>query len=84
MTDAIEISVKGKDVWLTFASPSGKSASLSVAALADARGPITGAALREWAADQIEKAKHIHVGPDDACAKCGRDIRDLIHVRHTS
>ena len=25
--------------------------------------------------------RHMHVGPDDRCASCGFDIRDLIHTR---
>lgn len=42
-----------RDVWLHFKSENGKSAMLSVAAMAEKKGGIIGAALRGWAEDRV-------------------------------
>ena len=81
MAMPIEIKATERDVWLTFQSSSGNTASLSVAALADGKLGIVGKALREWAAEQIDAARHYHVGPGDECQKCGLDIRNTMHKR---
>ncbi len=81
MSTPIQVDVKDKDVWLTFKSESGRTASLSVASLAEKRGGIVGAALIEWAAETLRDSRHYHVGPDDTCKQCGRDIREAIHRR---
>lgn len=31
----------------------------------------------------VEVERHVHVGPDDACAECGLDIRDNVHMDAT-
>ena len=90
MSNAIKIDIKEHDVWLTFKSKGGKSASLSVAALADGKSGIVGMALREWAAETIEGARHYFSGvrePNvagaltDTCSVCGQDIRSHLHKR---
>jgi hypothetical protein len=81
MATPIEVKATERDVWLTFQSRSGNTASLSVAALADGKLGIVGKALREWAAEQIEAARHYHVGPGDTCGQCGFDIRNTLHKR---
>ena len=59
---------KGPDVWLTFRASTGRVASLSVAALAERLGPITGTALREWGSDQIEADTTEKIAAEDAAA----------------
>lgn len=44
-----------RDAWLYFKSEDGKSASLSIAALAESRAGIVGMALKEWARDRINE-----------------------------
>lgn len=81
--NALELSADEHDVWLTFKASDGKIASISIAALAEKHGGIVGAALRQWAADQLTASRHyFKVGGDiDACAICGGDIRNSIHKR---
>jgi hypothetical protein len=38
-------------------------------------------ALQERVRELEARFGHIHVGPGDACASCGLDIRDTVHLR---
>lgn len=38
-------------------------------------------ALEAFAREQPERHNHVNNGVDDACKKCGKDLRDSIHVR---
>jgi hypothetical protein len=53
----LEISVNEDGVWLTFNASNGKSATISVLALANAvHAPITEAALVQWCEDRKKEA----------------------------
>ncbi|MDE2104193.1 MAG: hypothetical protein KGL39_43555 [Patescibacteria group bacterium] len=52
----LSMTIRDSDVWLNFKSAGGLEASISIAALADRSGPITGRALKAWASDRIAGA----------------------------
>lgn len=53
----VEVKVDSEDVWLTFKTSDGKSATLSATAIANGlRGPVTEAALRQWIDDRKRDA----------------------------
>lgn len=43
------------DVWVQFSGADGKSASVSIASLAERSGGVIGAGLRSWASDRINE-----------------------------
>ena len=60
---------KDRDVWLCFKAENGKSAMISVAALADRQAGIVAAALRGWASDRVGEHDEAAIAAEDAKAE---------------